>query len=54
MNYYALFHGERQITKAHGSKETVMVEAHEQGLVFQCHGRKFLLDGYEIRPCTPK
>ena len=58
MTHYALFRDGQQISKAHTTRDAVVIEAFELAVVGQYHRDMFgdrptytaLLPGYEIRP----
>lgn len=46
---WALFHKDKQISKAHTTKIPAHIEALERRLYFQCRYGIFLPDGYEVK-----
>jgi hypothetical protein len=46
---YALFRGDKQISKAHTTKDAVAVEAFERGIMLAFRNRIELADCYEIK-----
>lgn len=51
---YALFNGDKQVSKAHAAKEAVIVEAFEMGAVISHRFGQELVGGYEIRELEEK
>lgn len=49
MSHWALFHGDRQISRAHSTYHTAWIEALERGLVYSLRESDWLAPGYAIK-----